>query len=383
MKLLSLVLIVLASSAQAERIRVEGDGYLRVVKDGRLAFCKEGELQIVDGRLAVDGAQVLPAIGVQGLLTQVTVELDGTVMVGASTAGRLVLALFAEHQPSGTGIFTSSLRAEVGNPGEGTNGVVRYGVKTVAAPSAVSSGSALRIDKSTLGSGLSITIKPSAAVSADYVVVGDVVDMSGNVVTAEQIGKIELARSPALARTTQITRDEILRKIKAAGYRTENFVIKGLGPVQVERAAQTINHEQFVATAIEAAQAALPSGTKLTPGAPQGEFVVPQGRIELTAGNVVARGSEVAVTVGITVSGKYFNSRTLKLRMEVAPIGVRAKDKVRVLFRKNDLLIEAQGIVRKDAAVGGLVEVVVGATKEQETVHLGKVTSPGVIEVQL
>ena len=133
--LLSVALLLLALSpwARAEAVRVDGEGFLRFVRDGRVVYAKEAELVARDGRLCHRlGPAVIPSITVGSTFE---IDLEGNVRSGGVVVGRLVLATFAVPVSKiEEGFLVSPERPKLGNPGEGVIGVVRSTRTAISGP---------------------------------------------------------------------------------------------------------------------------------------------------------------------------------------------------------------------------------------------------------
>src|SRR5438105_25286 len=126
-----LVAAFLLASPVPLSIHVEGEGYLRLAKEGRVVYATSAKLDVVGGKLGSAGATFLPAIQISASAEALDVDLEGNVFIkssaGRTLAGRLVLALFpANASLLDDGAFkTAADRPRLGNPGEETNGVIR------------------------------------------------------------------------------------------------------------------------------------------------------------------------------------------------------------------------------------------------------------------
>lgn len=374
MKLTGLFLLGFACTSHSIEIRVDGEGHFRLARDGRVVFAKKAVLDVYEGKLGASNATFLPAISLS-TLDRVAVSLDGTVSLGGLPIGRLVLALFDQGAPNGDGLFTMSTRPKLCNPGEEAAGVIR---SDVAATSAHTSSSPAVIRDS----GSEIGLKTQATVIGDSIKLSDVAEISGGT-QREALGGILLGKSPVLTRSLTLSRNEIVRKLRESGFKPENLVIRGVGPVTVTRKAQSIPHARFAEVALTALNMGLPEG--VTAGLPSSdpEFLAPDGSVELVASPPSIRAKEGTVVVSVYVDGKPANSRTVRFVLSVPAIGVHANDVVTVLFKRNDLVVEAKGKAKRQAPVGGTVTVVVTLEKNVETEHTGVVVRPGVVEVKL
>src|SRR5579862_8614347 len=80
------------------KVHVDGAGYMRFVRDGRVVYAKTATFVSIDGSLGSEGAKLLPEIPVPTTAPTITVDLQGNVDAGTAHLGRLVLAIF----PAGT-----------------------------------------------------------------------------------------------------------------------------------------------------------------------------------------------------------------------------------------------------------------------------------------
>src|SRR5689334_4157400 len=99
----SLVCCVLLSGGPVLKVRVDGDGYLRFARNGRVVYAAAASLSVAEGELVgPGGVAVLPAILVPSGAAGLSVDLQGNVSYrnGGSdvAAGRLVLALFPKNE---------------------------------------------------------------------------------------------------------------------------------------------------------------------------------------------------------------------------------------------------------------------------------------------
>src|SRR5580698_6886080 len=76
------------------KVHVDGAGYMRFIRDGRVVFAKAATFVSIEGQLGSEGATVLPPISVPEGIQTLKVDLQGNVDAGSSHLGRLVLAIF-------------------------------------------------------------------------------------------------------------------------------------------------------------------------------------------------------------------------------------------------------------------------------------------------
>ena len=109
------------------KVHVDGPGYLRFIRDGRVVYAKAATFLSIDGNLGSEGAKVLPEVPIPVGTQTFKVDLQGNVDVGSAHLGRLVLAIFPAGSTSSTtdDFFTFSERPTLTNPGEDAAGVIR------------------------------------------------------------------------------------------------------------------------------------------------------------------------------------------------------------------------------------------------------------------
>lgn len=379
------LLALLPCAAFGTELRVDGEGYLRVLDAGRVVYARSGELGLSEGKLALNGRKFVPNIGASSL-AGIRIDLDGKVWSGSANIGQLYVSLFtadAGVQASGE-FFTATARGSLRLPGDGEAGVVRFGNAPVTAMSGRSQPILKASSKAAPSQGLVISLKPKAEVSGAKVSLGDVADIDGPAERTEFLKNISLGDLPAVGRTRSIERPTVLDALKKAGLHAEDLVVKGLGPIVVSRSGQEIAFNAFVDAAKAAAKEKMGDEYGFDCNESGTSFNAPLGSVELRPESAVAKGKSCAVTLGIYIDGKRVNSRTVNLNVQAPTPGCSANESVSVLFRKNDLVVEAKGRTKKAAALGGKVEVMVTlGEKGTETVHVGVVVAPGVVEVRL
>lgn len=137
------------------RVSVDGDGYLRLSRDGRAVYAKTAHITVAaNGRLATpEGDAILPTIMAPTDAIQLDVDLEGNVFAVKSGArakiGRLVLALFPESSvlTEKNGVLLAVDRPQLGNPGDDTNGVIRVESVTAKKESISTQGGAPQVIK--------------------------------------------------------------------------------------------------------------------------------------------------------------------------------------------------------------------------------------------
>src|SRR5579859_889264 len=127
-----LVLIAITGfTGPSLKVRIEGDGYLRFMRDGLAVYAKEATLGVKDGKLADSaGDGVLPTIAVSAGASALEIDPQGNVyLISAGTktkAGQLVLASFPPNEtlrPQDV-VLVATGRPHLGLPGEKDFGLV-------------------------------------------------------------------------------------------------------------------------------------------------------------------------------------------------------------------------------------------------------------------
>jgi hypothetical protein len=364
-------------------VRVEGEGYLRLMHEGRHVFTKACTLVVTGGRLtASDGPSVLPTIGVPGSPTDLKVSLDGTVTgvydAGSRTLGRLVLADFpADVRPVPAGAYYLCYgKPNLGNPGEGDYGVVQTEkgqTESLSAPARAKTGAlpALPQPLPPSRTPVAFEMRASVEVDGDAVALGDLAEGLEPAVAA-----LDLGQAPPVGVERRIGRQQVTDRLKRAGYKAEQVVFSGASQVAVTRLGQTVAQAQFVSAACAHARQEL-KAEAVGYGPQLPAMHVPKGRVELVPESSQVSGTTSKVTVGVYVDGRRFNSRVVSCRVGSDP-RLALGGTVTVILRKGALTVQTTGTVKKHDPATGLVTVEAEPTKALLT---GKLNSQGEVEV--
>lgn len=383
MTLLALLPALIVSAAHVD-VRVDGDGYLRFVRDGRVAYAKQARLEARDGKLCHEsGPAILPTIRLPEGVESLAVDLDGRVActVAGQTldAGRLVLALFSDGTAmrEADGLLVSPDRPRVGNPGEGTNGVIRSGVPVVSPSAKVPSAKAPTV----AGKGATIVVRPRSEVSGETILLGEVADIQAAPDLMETLKAVVVGDTPPMGVPRILDRDRVLTRLRAAKIETADLLVTVPDKAEVRRRSATITHAEFIEAATAFAAQQLGSEVSLSTNDDYPDMAVPEGKLELRGASLTQYGASVNVVVTAVVDGKPVRSRTVRFTVNLAEAGVRQGSAVKVLIKSGGAVIEVTGTARKTAFVGQSVEVEVKL--DERTTHVGVVTAPGVVEVKL
>jgi hypothetical protein len=371
-----IALLALALTAPTIHVHVDGDGYLRLVREGRAVYAKEAALTVVAGKLACsDGTALNPRIQIAADVQELSVALDGRV-TGASPSGerelgRLVLAVFPEDVRLVVDgkYLVSSYRPELVDPGVGTAGVVRTG-PSGAAPRAT--------DTPTTTSRVEIVLHAAAEVEGRTFTLGQIAEVRAADPVRQRLESLEVSTTPALGASYRMSQDAVRLRILRSEGDADQYKFSGAAQVTVTQKGQSVTAAMFNEAALRAAASA-GAGDKLVAESGGVDTVVPVGRLELVGENVAASGSRVSVRVAIVVDGTRINSRTVSLERGDAISKLRVGQTVKVLVKSGSAVVETTGRVRSIDAAAGTV-VVTSATGAD---LIGKPVSSDTVEVVL
>lgn len=373
---MSILAFTLLLATQKGEIGIDGKGYFRLMDEGRVVYARSGILTSNGGRLALRGLPFVPTVSCRNA-ESVQIKPDGIVVSGGSEIGQVYLALFPNEKLEGQGdTYVASGRGLIRKPGDDDAGLVTG--------SSLKSGGAaqMRIESST-SRAIEITLKAEAQVGSDQITLGDLAELSSAAVAAG-LDKLSIATAPTLGKTRTIDRDQIITKLRAAKVDIQSTILRGTGPITVSNPGQNVAHQQFIDEAVRAASEKLGAKFNVAASETVAPMVVPSGTVTLQAEDLDLEGKAPAIKVAVFVNGHRFNSRTIALNIQAPQRAFEANALVKVVFRKNDLRVEASGRVKKAAYIGEAVEVTVKLDpKSTETVHLGTAIAPNLVEVQL
>jgi hypothetical protein len=337
-------------------VRVDGPGYLRFVRDGRIVYAASANLIAKDGVLSTaTGEAITPAIRIPASAAKLTIDLQGNVTAGSTTAGRLVLAMFdAPLQREGQ-FLISAARAKLANPGEGAAGVIR------CEGAGNAGGSAL------------VRIHGLTELSQDSYTLGDVADIEGD--TKSTLSSISLGIAPPVGIDMAITAARVKALAKKAGIDVQ---IEMPALAIVRRKAQEIPSQSFVDFAIKTARETIGGSVPLAGIDHQPPFKAPLGQVELKPEGVATTGNTVSVTVAVYVDSKRVNARVVSLKPD-GSAEVKPGMAVKVLMKSAGLTVEINGKARTGGVVGQTITVVT----DTGSVVVGTIVSGGSVEVKM
>jgi hypothetical protein len=381
MNICALLGLVIAAQPVAVDVRVDGDGYLRFIRDGKVVYAKSSKLVVRDGRLVSDDQlPLLPGIAVPAAFDAIQIDLQGNVFSvrqgNRAKLGRLVIALFESSTLTQEGrYFQSSARPVLAEPGEGKAGVIRSGS---AAPPTVAPASQQIPRQQEAEVRLRIQIAPDSEVEGDKVLLRHVAVIEPQGPLAEQLGQVEITDTPAIGVVRTLDMASVTRRLRAAGHKPENMTITVPSGAKIRRKAQTVEHQEFVDVAMAAARERVGGDLTLASRSAGSPFPAPLGSLELKAETTTVAGKNVTVVVAVHVDGVRRNSRTIHFTIDGDPV-IRSGAAVKILLRSGGVVVEVDGRARSAGYIGQSIEVATSSG----TTHTGTVLDGGRVEVRL
>ena len=243
------------------KVHVDGPGYMRFIRDGRVVYAKAATFVRLDGDLASEGAKVLPEIPVPAGATSITIDLQGNVDTDGAHLGRLVLATFPAGTTSSTtdDFFTFSERPTLVNPGDDTAGVIRVEggstQPTIAAradkqPNLLTKRSAIPATSATHAKATStssataeveILVHQHSDVVGGVFTLGDIATISGPDDVVEAYKKVKIGETAIAGVNRVIDQRYVALKLRGAGHVVGSYVIVVPPGADVSRKVKTIS----------------------------------------------------------------------------------------------------------------------------------------------
>ncbi len=357
-----MVLALVLASGLSLPVRVDGEGYLRFIREGRIVYSASADLTVQSGTLGSKGLPLTPAVRVPTNATKIEVDLSGNISATAgivkTPCGRIVLARFGSKPSEDHGFLVSETRATIGNPGEGLFGVIR----TSAAQTAAST--------------VSLKVNKLTEVEAESVTFGDIVSDDTDAKTKTALQGVVFCAAPAIGVDMPVTASRVSALAKRAGLEVDVEVPPG---AVIRRKSQPIKQEDFVAAATKAAQAEIGAAIPMTTSDPsQGDFQAPLGQIELKPEDVKTSGMVITVRVAVYVNGGRVNSRSVNLKVD-SSAQIKAGAAIKILMKSSGVNVEIPGKARTGGMVGQSVTVVT----DNGAVLTGTVLSADRVQVKI
>lgn len=367
--------LTVLSFAGTVKARVDGEGYIRLAKDGQVVFASQAEFTVRDHRLVeVGGAEPLPQIRADG--ENISIALDGTISVNGCAAGRLVIGLFpkgASLQRIGTYWITDS-RAKLANPGEGTCGVIRS--DTAPKPN----GQAPKPVKNPTSIGRpTIVVMPESKIKGDAFTLGDIAEVQASADVLDSLRAVEIGRTPAIGVVRGIDAVGINARLRMAGYKPEQFSISVPLGAKVLRSSQSISSDQLVAAASEAVRMRFGLNAPLKLNNIAAPVLAPEGQVAISVGSLTKNNDGFSASVQVSVDGKPVQTRFLQLTVAGGIVNVPANTPIKIRVRVSGASLEVGGKTKTAGFVGQMISV----QTDTGSVHQGMLIDQQTVEVKL
>jgi|SRR5579862_9115 len=365
-----MIVALALASALSLPVKVDGEGYLRFVREGRIVYATSATLAIQGGVLGSRGLPLTPAVRVPAQATKLEVDLAGNISAdvpdGRKPCGQIVLARFDTKLAEDNGFLVTMGRARIGNPGEGLFGVIRTTI----------TGSGIQTQGPEYVGQPSIVVRKVTEIEGDVVTLGDIGTITAEPATKATLEELAFCSTPSIGIDMAVTASRIEAIAKRAGIEVR---VEVEPPSIVRRKSQTIKQEDFVAVAIKAARASIGFEVPMTClDQPQGDFRAPLGQFELRAEDVTTSGMQMTVIVGVFIEGRRVNSRNVMLKLD-ASAQIKAGAIVKIVMKSSGVTVEVPGKTRTGGMVGQSVTVVT----DTGSVLTGIVLSANTVEVKI
>lgn len=429
--ILGIVIAAPPMSTPVVHAKVDGEGYFRFAREGRAVYAKKSDFTVKGGKLVNEfGDVTLPAILVSDQAQGLNIDLEGNVFATSSgtksRVGRLVLAIFTDSAALSEkdGVLISPDRPKLGNPGEEVNGVIRTDEESAPItkpepkpetkpeskpqtqpetkpPVQPETKPETRPEAKPENKqpdpkpreapkvGVKITVKDKVDVLNSNVTLGEIATIETEGAAGQELGRIEVAKAPAMGGTAKISRDAVLRALRSAGVKTENLLILSPDTIELSRKPTVIPAARFIEVATQAiAQTGTAvqyelDGKPLDVNIPSVKFVLLPAIANMGAPMIDVR---VQIIQIMDEKGqpmqKIINSQTLKFKAKSMPVAIRSGMPVKVVMKAGTAEVELMGTARSAAKMGEPISVEVKAS-DQRTTHIGTVIGAGRVEVKI
>ncbi len=361
-------------------VRVDGEGYLRLAKDGRCFYATAATVGVQEGHLAAkNGLAFSPRIAVPVDTQRLEIDLQGNVTaVGGANrtrVGSLVVATFSGRADliSVGDYYSTSAHPALYSPGDGPAGVIRTSAsKAFGMPV-----------KATIAHHANarpeVLVSPKVEIDKPTVSLGDISEITGSEHDRAKLGAIDLGYAPPVSSSREFNRALILAKIRAAGFLGDAVDLSVPVGAQVVRKGQSFTSEQLVEAALQQAQKKFGDDLGFTSETPVRAGTAPTGELTFSCRFGEMLGDSVTAQVYIMVNGVKVDSRTVSLKTSTQPIEVRPQDHIRIRLMKAGVSVEVFGHLRQTGMVGRNVNVITDDGADLT----GKLTTASMVEVKL
>jgi hypothetical protein len=383
--MIATILLIAQATAPTLHVRVDGEGYLRFVDQGRVVYAREADLTVRQGQIVhASGAALIPAVPCHA--PTFTVDLEGNIVAGSTHIGKLVLALFEGETPQPNGAYlTATGRPKLGNPGEGLAGVIRTGEHSAsttttapqqAAPPREESRVEVRPANNTpVPEGhVRIHVRGNVVVSDNQTTLADIAEITGG---NPDLGLVVITATPPIGVNRTLDVNYLKARVRPAVPAETEIEWAGANQVQIAREAQTISVEKILEVAHAAATGqtgatAFQNPLNLAP------MVAPLGELTVIAERVSVSGTRITVQVAAMVDGRRAATRNVILTITSPVTSLRTGQAVTVRVVRNALIIELRGTVRQISPATNSVTV----QTETGATLTGTLAADGAVEVK-
>jgi len=377
-------------------IRVDGTGYLRLVRQGRVVYAKQARIQVQDGHLVAEGgARFLPDVASSDS-SGLKVDLMGRVSTSGGACGRLVLAQFSSDGDlrAENGFLIASTRPDLGDPGDGTWGVIRMDGSAAAGPqvkvgatetSAAAPAAPTATTKANLPPGKigEILVSAHSEAAGDAFTLADIAQIKGDASEVQALSGVEIGRTPVMGVTRIVNESQIETGLRAAKLNPDQFLIEVPDRAEVVRTGQTVSSDQLYAAANAAAVQQFGGVVTFVLENAGSELRVAPGELTLTPESCSRNREGVSVVLAVNVNGQHVASRVVTLAPNGGGVGVRTGQSVKVSLKSGGASVVVTGICQSDAWVGEQVTVTITNSAGKRVQETGTVKDANSVEVKL
>lgn len=377
-------------------VRVDGEGYMRFVRDGRIVYAKQISLGVDRDVLAgPNGASMLPEVRVPQGAKSMTISLDGFVSVvvdgKSQQIARIVLAMFPKTSTltPRDGYLIAVDRATLQNPGDDLAGVIRI----VGAPTPAATGTTgttttqgkapIKIAKTNNEPAYTgkpdVRVNPISEVAGPRFTLGEIATIKASPEVKAKLESIDMGDVPTAGIPRPISGARLLYLFQQAGFKPNEVQLNVPPDAKVAVQVQKVTNEQFADAARQAVNQQLGVQLVLTNSQNFPDFIAPLGELKLEASRPQRGQNGFTVLVTVLVNGKKINSRLMSLTADAAAAAIKAGDPVRIYIRRGGATIEVSGKARSAGYVGQQITVV----SSTGSVHQATVLSGSEVEVKL
>ncbi len=405
------------------RLVVDGEGYLRLAKGGKIVYARSATLRPVQNVMTTtDGAVLWPRMVLPKGAEEFEVNLEGEVYAtttkGRMRVGQVVLAQFPKgmEPKQKVGSYLSGIqKPSLVNPGDELAGVVRVEQEFVAkttkpqkhshataetndttvatSTQKIASNASRQAPKPTASESnkpVHIRLNQRTEVSTENFTLGDIATLSGDEVMCAELEKVDLGKTPPIG-VRKVFSEHILKStLLAAGIEADRFSLDVPAAATLVRKSAVLKGTDVDAKAIESAKAKSGLDVPFRVLQPMEDMPIPDGEIEIQATKVYEVGDGYSVDLSILLNGKKFAQKILRVAPDSTAPSIKAGASIRIRLVCRGATVEADGkLVTKIAYVGQMVIVSRETTPEPgkqrgETVtHTGKLINSNTVEVIL